>query len=120
MTIPWTGRMRTSYLADGTIQPTEFKNWTRALEWFERVPREREILMDIMASLPEVGLKEPLKIGIDRYGPELYVDDGHHRAVALITLKVIWFPFHWHWYAPGPVRLESKPFPFGQLGMEGS
>lgn len=105
------GRMRTAYLNDRQIRPTEYARWADARRRFTSREKDRQLMEKLLASIPEHGLQEPVLLGVsDRY-LDVYVGDGHHRAVALMELGVPEFPFHWYWIKSVGVRLEREPFP---------
>lgn len=110
------GWMRTSYLNDRQIRPTEYRKWRDARRYFESRPKEWAKVERLMSIIAADGLPEPIRIGVsDRY-PDVYVGDGHHRAVALLELGLPKFPFHWYWIKSwGRPRMENKPFPFHLL-----
>ncbi|MFJ4204872.1 ParB N-terminal domain-containing protein [Streptomyces sviceus] len=109
--------MRTAFLNDQQIRPTDFHRWSHARRQFDRPGKDRTKVEDLKASIPQHGLLRPITLGVsDRY-PDVYVCDGHHRAVALLELHVAWFPFHWYWIKASGVRMEREPFPFHLLGL---
>ncbi|MFE2497103.1 ParB/RepB/Spo0J family partition protein [Streptomyces scopuliridis] len=115
----WTGRMPTDRLNDKQIRPTEYRKWRHAVERFERRDKDRIIVEKLKASIPKQGLLVPIQLGIsERYPTDVYVADGHHRAVALKQLGALDFPFHWYWINNGSVRWERVPFPYHILGLE--
>lgn len=109
------GRMPTVFLTSGQIQPTEYRRWAEAHRRFARREKDRKTLEQLKESIPRHGLKEPILLGIsDRY-PDVYVSDGHHRAVAVMDLGLRAFPFRWHWIKTFGVHIEHAPFPFHLL-----
>lgn len=114
----WTGRMSVRMLNDRQIRPTEYRKWRHAEERFERRDKDRALVAELMESIPRKGLLVPIQLGIsERYPDDVYVADGHHRAVALKALGVKEFPFHWYWINNGSVRWEREPFPYHVLGL---
>ena len=110
------GEMKTLLLNDQQIRPTEYRKWADAVRRFEQRDKDRTKVEELKKSIREHGLREPITLGIsDRY-PDVYVADGHHRAVALMQLGVSAFPFHWYWIKSFGVHMESEPFPFHILG----
>ncbi|MFF7366031.1 ParB N-terminal domain-containing protein [Streptomyces sp. NPDC008125] len=106
------GTLPVSLLRDDAIRPTEYTRWADAHTRFARREKDAAILADLLATIPHQGLRVPLVLGIsDRYG-DVYVADGHHRAVALRTLRARRFPFHWYWIKAAGVRIEDRPFPY--------
>ncbi|MFF5938988.1 ParB N-terminal domain-containing protein [Streptomyces sp. NPDC012508] len=105
-------------LRDGAIRPTEYTRWADARARFARRQQDAALMDSLMASIPREGLKVPIVLGIsDRYS-DVYVADGHHRAVALMTLRAPRFPFHWYWIRSVGVHIERRPFPYELLGLE--
>ncbi|MFI2620554.1 hypothetical protein [Streptomyces sp. NPDC018584] len=81
------GTLPTALLRDDAIRPTEYTRWTDAHRRFERREKDARIMAELLESIPRQGLREPIVLGIDdRYG-DVYVADGHHRAVVLRTLR---------------------------------
>lgn len=113
----WIGRMPTRHLNDYCIQPTEYRRWRDAHARFARRPRDRELVEELMDSIPGQGLKEPIILGVDDRFHDLYVADGHHRAVALMNLgaSAREFPFRWYWIKAFGVHMERDPFPWHLL-----
>ncbi|MFF8645024.1 ParB N-terminal domain-containing protein [Streptomyces sp. NPDC015345] len=107
--------MPTAFLLNGKIQPTEYRRWADARRRFARREKDRKKVERLMESIPHHGLREPILIGIsDRY-PDVYVGDGHHRAVAVMDLRLRSFPFRWYWIKNSGVHIEREPFPFHLL-----
>ncbi|MCD9196047.1 ParB/RepB/Spo0J family partition protein [Streptomyces albireticuli] len=108
--------MPTSCINDQQIRPTEYRKWRHAVRYFEQRDKDRRKVEELKVSIAERGLQVPIILGVsDRY-PDVYVADGHHRAVALMQLGVLTFPFHWYWITSfGGVRMEREPFPFHLL-----
>ena len=113
----YVGKLPTSLLNDRQIQPTEYRKWRHALERFERRDKDRKIVDDLLATIPTVGLRKPILLGVDDRHHGVYVSDGHHRAVALMQLGVAEFPFHWCWLRTWSVDHQSGPFPYHLLGL---
>ncbi|MEV0779192.1 ParB N-terminal domain-containing protein [Streptomyces sp. NPDC050428] len=114
----YTGRMPVGMLNDKQIRPTEYTKWRHAEERFARREKDQRIMAQLMESIPKKGLTDPIQLGIsERYPTDVYVGDGHHRAVALMVLGVEEFPFHWYWINSGSVRWEREPFPYHVLGL---
>ncbi|MEU3282104.1 ParB/RepB/Spo0J family partition protein [Streptomyces antibioticus] len=110
------GSMPTALLRDDAIRPTEYTRWADARARFERREKDAQVVAGLLETIPRQGLHVPIVLGVsDRYG-DVYVADGHHRAVALMTLAVPRFPFHWYWIKSMGVRIEDRPFPYYLLG----
>ncbi|MEV0254426.1 ParB N-terminal domain-containing protein [Streptomyces sp. NPDC050732] len=107
--------MPTAFLASGQIQPTEYRRWADARRRFAHREKDRKKVEKLKESIPLHGLTEPILLGVsDRY-PDVYVGDGHHRAVALMDLRICSFPFRWYWIRDFGVHIEHEPFPFHLL-----
>jgi hypothetical protein len=106
------GTLATALLRDDMIRLTEYTRWADARARFSRREKDAAILAGLLKSIPQQGLAVPIILGVcDRYG-DVYVADGHHRAVALMTLRAPRFPFHWYWIKSMGVRIEDRPFPY--------
>ncbi|MBB4889308.1 ParB/RepB/Spo0J family partition protein [Streptomyces netropsis] len=109
--------MKTSFLNDKQIHPIEYRKWADAVRHFERHDKDRKKVDELKRSISERGLQKPIILGVsDRY-PDVYVGDGHHRAVALMELGIESFAFHWYWIKNFGVRMEHEPFPYRLLGL---
>lgn len=114
----WQGSMPTACLSDRQIMPREYRRWSDARDRFARNAKDRTKLDELKASISRKGLREPLILGIsERYPTDVYIGDGHHRAVALMDLGVPEFAFRWYWIRSFGVRMEHEPFPFHTLGL---
>ncbi|MDQ0694239.1 ParB N-terminal domain-containing protein [Streptomyces sp. W4I9-2] len=114
----YVGRMPVELLNDKQIRPTEYRKWRHAQDRFDRRDKDRAIIDNLVATIPKQGLTTPIQLGIsERYLTDVYVADGHHRAVALMELGADEFPFHWYWINNRGVRWESEPFPYHVLGL---
>lgn len=111
------GLMQASLLNDRQIRPTEYSKWNDARRRFERRERDRAKVEELKTSITAHGLREPIILGIDDRYRDVYVADGHHRAIALMDLRVESFPFHWYWIRSFGVRIEHEPFPYHLLGL---
>jgi ParB-like chromosome segregation protein Spo0J len=111
------GSMPTSLLNDRQIRPTEYRKWRHAVERFECRDKDRKILADLKASIPQHGLRKPILLGIDDQHHDVYVADGHHRSVAVMQLGVETFPFRWCWLRAWSVDHQHAPFPYHLLGL---
>ena len=105
------GEMQTAFLTDRMIRPTEYRKWADAVRRFERREKDRLKVEELMSSIRTNGLSTPIILGIDDRYHDVYVADGHHRAVALMKLGAPTFPFHWYWIRSFGVRMEDAPFP---------
>lgn len=114
----YTGRMPVELLNDQAIRPTEYRKWRHAQDRFARRDKDQKIIEGLLESIPKRGLQVPIQIGIsERYPTDVYVADGHHRAVALMELGADDFAFHWYWIGNRGVRWERDPFPYHVLGL---
>lgn len=112
----WTGQMPTSRLNDLEIRPIQFHKWAHAHRDFARRTKDRAVVEELKRSIPERGLLKPILLGVSDLYPDVYVGDGHHRAVALMDLGIETFPYHWYWIkAWGRPQMERSPFPDGLL-----
>ncbi|WP_326683049.1 ParB N-terminal domain-containing protein [Streptomyces sp. NBC_01237] len=106
------GTLPTALLRDDVIRPTEYTRWAHAHTRFARREKDAAILQNLLETIPHQGLRTPIVLGVsDRHG-DVYVADGHHRAVALRVLRAPRFPFHWYWIKNVGVRIEDRPFPY--------
>lgn len=109
------GTMPTAFLADTKIRPTEYRKWGHAEHQFA-TGKDRAKIDELKASIAQHGQREPVILGIsDRYPDDVYLSDGHHRAIALKELGVAEFAFHWYWIRSFGVRMETEPFPYATL-----
>jgi hypothetical protein len=112
------GQMRTSLLTDSKIRPIQFRKWADAEREFARPGKDRKLVEELKESIAKVGLRKPIELGIsERFPDDVYVGDGHHRAIALMELGVREFPFHWYWIKSFGVGMEHEPFPYHVLGL---
>ncbi len=111
------GTMSTALLNDQQIRPIQFRRWADARRQFARPGKDRVKVEELKESIPRDGLREPIVLGISDRHPDVYVADGHHRAIALMALGVMEFPFHWYWIKWAGVHMESEPFPHHVLGL---
>ncbi|MFD3503929.1 ParB N-terminal domain-containing protein [Streptomyces sp. NPDC058642] len=107
------GRMRASLLNDRQIMPTDFRRWADCRRQFAQ-GKDRKKVDELKASIEEDGLEEPILLCINERWRDIYVSDGHHRAIAVLELELPRFPFHWHWIRYG-VHIEHEPFPYELL-----
>lgn len=82
-------------LDDGMIECGDYPDWASAFWTIKRHPEDRAILDELLASIPEGGVLEPLTVGVWLPSLKLYLSDGHHRAVALAELGIKEFPYRW-------------------------
>jgi ParB-like chromosome segregation protein Spo0J len=113
---PYLGAMPTSLLADSKIRPTEYRKWAEARHYFDHRDKDRRKVEELRASITQHGIREPLILGISaRFPDDVYVADGHHRAVAIMDMGLSTFPFHWYWIRSFGVEMERDPFPYDTL-----
>ncbi|MEV6580247.1 ParB/RepB/Spo0J family partition protein [Streptomyces sp. NPDC051582] len=106
--------MPTALLNDQKIHPIEFRKWADAERQFAR-GKDRQRVDELKASIKKRGLLKPIKLGVSVRYPDVYVGDGHHRAIALRELGIADFPFHWYWIKSFGVHIETEPFPYRLL-----
>ncbi|MGW3304693.1 hypothetical protein [Streptomyces rubiginosohelvolus] len=106
------GTLPTALLSDTAIRPTEYTRWAHAHTRFARREKDAAILQGLLETIPARGLDVPIVLGISDRTGDVYVADGHHRAVALRTLRAPRFPFHWYWIRNYGVHIEERPFPY--------
>src|SRR4051794_28506085 len=116
MSMKYCGQMATSLLNDRQIRPTEYRRWSDARRRFEVREKDRAKVKELKQSIPTEGLREPLILGVDDRYYDVYLADGHHRAIALMDLGVRSFPFNWYWIKSFGVRMERETFPYHLLG----
>ncbi|GGZ22023.1 ParB/RepB/Spo0J family partition protein [Streptomyces olivaceoviridis] len=107
------GRMRTSMLNDRQIMPTDFRKWDDARRQFAQ-GKDRQKVDKLKESIEADGLEVPILLCVNERWHDIYVSDGHHRAIAVQELGLTSFPFHWHWIRAG-VHIEHEPFPYELL-----
>jgi hypothetical protein len=102
-----------SLLDDGFIDCGDYDDWAEACSAIKRYPDDRAKLDELMRSIPEVGVLEPLWIEVRNHNHRPFLTDGHHRAVALMELGILEFPYRWRWRfpkgQPRPGALEPLP-----------
>ncbi|MET9550551.1 ParB N-terminal domain-containing protein [Streptomyces sp. NPDC006627] len=102
--------MRTSYLNDRQIHPAEFATWAGARRYHERHRRDRNVLDQLRASIPQDGIQEPLLLGVRERDGFVFVYEGHHRAVIALELRLPYFPLQW-FIDPNIRSVQNQPFP---------
>lgn len=108
----WTGSLPVHLLTDGVIECGDYPDWQFARRAITTLAYDRDILDRLLADIPVNGIEEPLTIGVWRRDLTMYLSDGHHRAIALKTLKIKTFPYRWSWKSHGePIRFEREPMP---------
>lgn len=95
-------------LDDGLIDCGDYDDWATACHSIKTDPHEREILDELLASIPEEGVLEPLWIELRNWNGRPFLANGHHRAVALMELGIEVFPYRWRWRFP---KGRPKPGP---------
>lgn len=112
---PHLGTMPTAMLADTKIRPSEFRKWKHAARQFSS-GKDRTKVDDLKASIAKHGQRQPVILGISaRYPDDVYLADGHHRAIALMEMGAPHFTFRWYWIKGFGVRMETEPFPYHLL-----
>lgn len=107
----WTTDLPVAALDDGIIDCGDYPDWPTACVEIKRRTYDRAILDELLESIPVEGLIEPLTLGVQ--GNDIWVSDGHHRAVALIELNIRRFRCRWLVY-PATTRgrrFETRPLP---------
>lgn len=101
-----------SLLDDGLVECGDYPDWASACWVIKRHPEDRRILDELLASIPEEGLLEPLTLRVRRRSQSVFLSDGHHRAVALMELGIKEFTYRWHWCGPyDGIKYRSTPLP---------
>lgn len=88
------------FLDDGLIESGDYPDWSYAFHRIKTREYDRTILDELLESIPEDGLEEPLWIEVINGTCRLSLRDGHHRAVALDMLGIRRFPYRWSWSSP--------------------
>lgn len=88
------------FLDDGLIESGDYRDWYTALKTIKTRRADRAILDELLESIPQEGLLEPLWIEVTNGTCRLSLRDGHHRAVALDMLRIRKFPYRWSWTSP--------------------
>lgn len=108
----WTGKLPVDLLDDGMIDSGDYADWAQTCWVIKRHQDDRVTLDFLMGDIPLNGVEEPLVIGIWRRDGSAYLNDGHHRAVALFELGIKEFPYRWGWKSHGyPLTSEEEPIP---------
>lgn len=111
------GEMKTTLLNDKQIRPTEYTKWRHAHDQFARRDKDRVTVDEYKAQLLKGRPVEPITLGIDDRYHDVYVADGHHRAIAHIELGAPEFSFIWYWIRSFGVHMERDPFPYHLLSL---
>ena len=111
------GQMPVRVLNDRQIRPTEYRRWDDARRRFERRDKDRATVEDYARKILDGAEYPPLTLGVSDRHPDVYVADGHHRAIALMQTGADAFPFHWYWIRWAGVHMERGPFPYHLLGL---
>lgn len=114
---PWRGRMQVRMLNDKQVRAIEHRCWADAHRMFRLGEHRRGV--DKWKARILKGDVEPIHLGISaRYPEDVYVRDGHHRAVAFMELSEqglgeSHFPFVWSWIkSSGGTKPLPDPFPY--------
>jgi ParB-like chromosome segregation protein Spo0J len=108
-----------SLLDDGFINSGDYPDWPSTCWTIKRHPADREILDELLRSIPEEGVLEPLTVGVWLPRLSFYLSDGHHRAVALMELGIREFPYRWAYKRHGhPLAWAGRePLPEHLMNM---
>lgn len=117
-------RLPVSLLDDGLIECGDYPDWASACWTIKRHPNDRAILDELLESIPQEGVLEPLTVAVWTRDRKVYLSDGHHRAVALMELGLREFPYRWAYKRHGqPLAWAGRePLPDHVLAelMEGA
>lgn len=107
----WTADLPVAALDDGIIGCGDYPDWACAFDYIKHSEYDRAILDELLESIPAEGLLEPLTLGVQ--GGDVWLSDGHHRAVVLDMLKIRKFPCRWLVYPATSRgrRFETRPLP---------
>ncbi|MFG7940977.1 MULTISPECIES: ParB N-terminal domain-containing protein [Streptomyces] len=105
--------MRTTLLRN-KIHPTDFQTWNHARRDFARIDHDQQIIETLTTSIKTEGLQCPLYLAVDTRHRDVYLTDGHHRAVVLMALRIRHFDFQW-FHADEGGRFQRNPFPYHLL-----
>lgn len=107
------GTLPVAALADDRISSGDYPDWRYTDHYIRQESKyDRGILDELLRSIPENGVEEPLTLGVDHRHREVFLSDGHHRAVALRTLGVRDFPYRWYYHPrPGRMIFAKEPLP---------
>jgi hypothetical protein len=87
----WTADLPVAALDDGIIDCGDYPDWAYACHYIKQESKyDRGILDELLGLIPVEGIIEPLTIKVR--GQDVWLSDGHHRAVALIELGIKRFP----------------------------
>lgn len=108
---PWRGFLSAAALNDLQIRASRGR-WRDVARRCDRTISDWEAVeLYKREILNSGGLHTPIRIGVDDNG-QVYVGDGHRRAIALMQTGALQFPAHWYRItAGGQPALEDEPFP---------
>lgn len=113
----WTGTLPVDLFDDGMIECSDYPDWACAFHTIKTAEYDRDILDELLESIPDEGILEPLTLRVwrgRRDGVIVQLSDGHHRVVALAELGIKKFPYRWYWHPRGErlrLRFEQEPLP---------
>lgn len=82
--MPYIGHLPVRLINDKQIRPTEYRKWADAAQRFDRRPKDQAAVREYARKIRDGLDYPPLTLGIsERYPEDVYVADGHHRAIAL-------------------------------------
>lgn len=109
--------MPVAYLTDKQIHPSDFMKWRHCFEQFKR-GEDRKTVDWHKGQIYRGARVEPIHLGIDDRYRDLYIRDGHHRAVAHMEVGARDFPFNWSWIRSiGGTRPLNESFPYDETKL---
>jgi hypothetical protein len=118
----WTGRLPLTSLTSGLVSPGRYATWDECRRDSVRNDTERERLDDLRRVIGLQGVRTPLRLALAPDSPAVLMDDGQHRALVAMDLRLAWLPVQWRWLRFG-ARPEHEAPPvdvMDLLGMEES
>jgi hypothetical protein len=105
-------RLPVDMLCDDVIQSGDYPDWDMTFRVMRTLDTDIKIVDELLASVPQKGILEPLLIGVQRWDLVPYLSNGHHRAYVLHQLGLKTFPYRWFW------KWRGRPFSLHQCEPE--
>lgn len=106
----YTGRISVRSFRVDRVHPGRFKTWAECRAYFNRFASDRKTVFVYGSRMSEGDTVEPIRLAVARDSGTAFVDDGQHRVLAALDVRLVWLPYHWVWLGSGAVQRQPLPF----------
>lgn len=104
------GQLSIHSLRTDRVHPGRFATWSECRAYFNRFADDRKTVFEYGRQMSKGDAVEPIRLAVARDSGAVFVDDGQHRVLAAMDVRIPWLHYRWVWL--GSRTTQNVPLPF--------